>query len=678
VRAVSLLAARIRSVLVANRGEIAVRVMRTCRRLGIRTVAVYSDADAGAVHVREADEAVRIGPAPARASYLDMDAVIGAALRAGVDAVHPGYGFLSENARFAERCAAEGLVFVGPSAAAIAAMGSKIEAKRIAEAAGVPTVPGYHGEDGSPERLAQEAARIAYPVLIKASAGGGGRGMRRVLAPNDVARALEDARNEAASAFGDSTVFIEKLVQRPRHIEVQLFGDGHGNLVHLGERDCSVQRSNQKLLEETPAPNLPAAARESMIEAALKLGRAIGYDSAGTVEFVMDAEAGEPFFLEMNTRLQVEHPVTEAVTGLDLVEWQLRVAAGEALPLAQEQIRFSGHAIEARVTAERADLGFQPSHGTVLDVEAPRGVRLDSGIGAGSVVGLHYDSMLAKVIGFGRTREDALVRLGNGLESLAILGVTTIQPFLLDAIRHPIFAEGRATTGFIGEAFPEGWQPRAEDLRWLRACAAVAWLDVGRAQNEEGFRSPWALRSAVRVMGAVRPASTRLIVSDVYGSAEVEVRVSRDAVVAMVEGETVDLGRVRREDGLHLHCGTDAAERVAVTVDGPLVAAARRGLAIEARVGLRIEAISGEEGEPVHDGGSFIRAPLPGLVTKVQLPVGTRVEKGAVVLQMEAMKLVYSLTAAVDGVVAKIHVEAGATVVAGAVLAEIREDGETG
>lgn len=662
----------IRSLLVANRGEIAVRVFRTCRRLGIRTVAVYSDADAGALHVREADEAVHIGPAPARQSYLDMGAVIGAALASGVDAIHPGYGFLSENAAFAQRCADAGLLFVGPSPRAIAAMGSKIEAKRLAEAAGVPTVPGYHGDDDSPERIVAEAARIGYPVLIKASAGGGGRGMRRVDTPEDMTSALEAARQEALSAFGDERVLVEKLILRPRHLEVQLAGDRHGTLLHLGERDCSVQRNNQKVLEETPAPHLDPAVREGMLQAALTLGRAIGYDSAGTVEFVMDAQDGQPYFLEMNTRLQVEHAVTEMVTGIDLVYWQLLASAGEHLPVTQEQIAFRGHAIEARVTAERADLQFQPSHGTVAAFAAPRGIRIDSGVADGSHVGLHYDSLLAKVIAHGRTREDALARLDAGLGALSILGLPTTQPFLRDAVRHPLFSEGRATTGFIGEAFPDGWQPAAGELGELRTCAAAAWLRIGEVPAAEAWLSPWAARGGQRVMSDVRPATVSLVATDEYGTVPVEIRVAQGKVDALVDGEQIALGRVGFDGAQTIHAGTEHEERLAVVLNDGRVMLSRAGLSLSAQVSPRIALSGGPEDVAEAADETTIRAPLPGLVTKVVAPVGTLVEKGAVVLQLETMKLVYSLTAGVAGTVGVIHVEPGATVAAGAVLAEIR------
>ncbi|HMJ97840.1 MAG TPA: biotin carboxylase N-terminal domain-containing protein, partial [Reyranella sp.] len=510
----------IRSVLIVNRGEIALRVMRTCRRLGIRTIAVYSDADADAVHARAADEAIRIGPAPARASYLDMDAVLAAAKRSGADALHPGYGFLSENGSFVRRCEEAGLIFVGPSVASVEKMGSKIESKRIAEAAGVPVVPGYHGGAQDLKSLAQAAERIGFPVLIKASAGGGGRGMRRVDRAEEFEAALAGAKAEPLAAFGDDAVLLEKFILNPRHLEVQLAGDRAGGLVHLFERDCSVQRNNQKVLEEAPAPNLPGAVRTKLYDAALRLGRAIGYDSVGTIEFIMDQGSDSPYFLEMNTRLQVEHPVTELTTGIDLVEWQLLAAAGERLPLAQDHIRRHGHAIEARLTAERADRSFQPATGELSVVEAPRGLRFDSGVEAGSQVSLYYDSLLAKLIAHGGDRDEALSRLSAGLADLTLLGVPTTQAFLRDAIRHPIFAGGHATTRFIEKAFPDGWTPDADALRRLRAAACVSWAEPRMTDATSEWVSPWNRRSAVRVTTAVRPARLPLHAADEYGEVD--------------------------------------------------------------------------------------------------------------------------------------------------------------
>jgi 3-methylcrotonyl-CoA carboxylase alpha subunit len=656
-------------VLVANRGEIAVRVMRTCARLGIRTIAVYSDADANAPHVRAADDAIRIGPAPARASYLDMDAIINAAKQSEADAIHPGYGFLSENAAFVRRCDEAGIIFIGPSADAVARMGSKIESKRIAEAAGVPTVPGYHGDAQDVDSLLAATARIGFPVLIKASAGGGGRGMRRVDRAADLAGALASARAEAEAAFGDSRVLLEKFILNPRHLEVQLAGDRQGSLVHLFERDCSVQRNNQKVLEEAPAPNLPDKVRKALHDAALLLGRAIGYDSAGTVEFIMEAGDETPYFLEMNTRLQVEHPVTEFVTGIDLVEWQLLAAAGEKLPLTQDKIHLHGHAIEARITAERADREFQPATGRLVSVVPPRGQRFDSGVETGSEIGLYYDSLLAKLIAHGATRQTALARLATGLETLTLLGVATTQPFLLDAVRHPLFAEGKATTRFIETAFPGGWQANVADLTMLRAAAAALWLQPAPAGPETAWTSPWLQRSAVRVMAAERPAHTALHVADEYGEHDVEVIAGRGSIRAIVNETVVALGSISL-DGSHMIL-SDAGHDTAFTVqrDGNLVWIAHNGLAISARVELKID-LPRAPGTSDR-GGNIIDAPLHGVVSHILVAVGDTVEKGSAVMQMEAMKLIHTLTAPVSGRVAAIHCNAGDTVPAGAVLVEI-------
>jgi 3-methylcrotonyl-CoA carboxylase alpha subunit len=662
----------IRSVLVANRGEIAVRVMRTCARLGLRTIAVYSDADADAPHVRLADDAVRIGPAPARASYLDMDAIIAAAKASEADAIHPGYGFLSENAAFVRRCDEAGIIFIGPSADAVTRMGSKIESKRIAEAAGVPTVPGYHGDAQDVDSLSAAAARIGYPVLIKASAGGGGRGMRRVDRAGDLAAAVVSARAEAEAAFGDSSVLLEKFILNPRHLEVQIAGDRQGSLLHLFERDCSVQRNNQKVLEEAPAPNLSAKARNALYDAALLLGRAINYDSAGTVEFIMEAGDDAPYFLEMNTRLQVEHPVTEFITGIDLVEWQLLAAAGEKLPLAQGQIHVHGHAIEARITAERADRDFQPATGRLVSVVPPRSLRFDSGVETGSEIGLYYDSLLAKLIAHGATRESALARLAAGLETLTLLGVATTQPFLLDAIRHPLFAEGKATTRFIETAFPGGWRPDPAGLTMLRAAAAAFWLQPAEAEPQPTWTSPWAQRSAVRVMAAERPAHTTLHVTDEYGDNDVEILAGRSGIEARVGEATVALGAIACDGATMTLTHAGQATNFVVQRDGDLVRITHHGLAISAGVKLKIDLPRAPGSN--ERGGNIIDAPLHGVVAQIFVAVGDTVEKGGPVLQMEAMKLIHSLTAPVAGRIAAIHCKAGDTVPAGAVLVEITSD----
>jgi 3-methylcrotonyl-CoA carboxylase alpha subunit len=665
----------IRSVLVANRGEIAVRIMRTCRRFGIRTIAVYSDADVNALHVRTADEAVRVGPPPARASYLDMDAIIAAARKSGADAVHPGYGFLSENATFVRRCEEAGLIFIGPSAIAVERMGSKIESKGIAEQAGVPTVPGYHGTSQDGKALAAEAKRIGYPVLIKASAGGGGRGMRRVDHAKDFAEALASAKAEAEAAFGDGAVLLEKFIPNPRHLEVQLAGDRNGSLVHLFERDCSVQRNNQKVLEEAPAPNLPDAVRRRLFDAALNLGRAIGYDSAGTVEFIMEAGDDQPYFLEMNTRLQVEHPVTEFITGVDLVEWQLIAAAGESLPLKQDQIVARGHAIEARITAERADLGFRSATGDLTEVIAPRGVRVDSGVEAGSQISLYYDSLLAKAIAHGNDRAAALARLSAGLSEMGILGVPTTQAFLRDAIAQPLFRDGQATTRFIETVYPENWQPDATELLTLRAAACVTWAAPRVADAAVEWVSPWVQRSAVRVTSAARPAQLLVHIADEYSETDAEVHVTRDGIAVEIGGEKIAFARPTVVGELKLATpNTEGIFRVRHR-DG-VVQIARNGLAIVATVQPKID-MSLSHGH-VERSGNEIVAPLHGVVSKLYVAAGEAVTRGAPVLQMEAMKLIHTLSASVDGRIGAIRCAVGDTVPADSVLVEIvpNETGE--
>jgi 3-methylcrotonyl-CoA carboxylase alpha subunit len=667
-----------RSVLIANRGEIAVRVMRTCARLGLKTIAVYSDADADAPHVAAADQAVRIGPASARESYLNVDAIIAAARFAEADAIHPGYGFLSENAAFARRCEAEGLIFIGPSPDAVARMGSKIESKRIAEAAGVPTVPGYHGDAQDIDSLAAVAADIGFPILIKASSGGGGRGMRRIDRAEDLAAGLSAARGEAEAAFGDSQVLLEKFVADPRHLEVQVAGDRLGGLVHLFERDCSVQRNNQKVLEEAPAPNLPDKVRDALYGAALKLCRAINYDSVGTVEFIMDADSDAPYFLEMNTRLQVEHPVTELVTGVDLVEWQLLAAAGEPLPLAQQDIKLNGCAIEARITAERADRNFQSVTGTLSKVEPPRAMRFDSGVAAGSVVGLYYDSLLAKLIARGRSRASCIERLATGLEELTLLGMPSTQTCLRDAVRHPLFVAGQATTRFIPTAFPDGWNVDPQELRMLRAMAAARWLVPNGNEPPDVWSNPWSRRNGVRVTASVRPAITDLLLIDEYSEVELQACRGRDGISILIDGQVIALGAVVVHDDRLVTTGARGHETVAVRKDGDRIEIARKGLAINATVALVIDTSRGLAN--MEQRGNLIDAPLHGMVSQLYVAVGDTVEVGTPVLQMEAMKLIHTLGAPAAGTIAAIRCVAGETVPAGTVLVEITlentEEGE--
>ncbi len=649
----------INSLLIANRGEIAVRIIRTARRLGIRTIAVYSDADRDSSHVRAADEAIRIGPAPARDSYLRADAIIEAALRARAEAIHPGYGFLSEKPELAELCAKAGPVFVGPSADRITAMGAKIGAKQIAAKAGVACVPGYVGGDQSDARLLEEAGRIGFPVMVKASAGGGGKGMRRVFAAEELSAALDLARREAEAGFGDPALLIEKLVLRPRHLEVQIAGDKHGNLLHLFERDCSVQRNNQKVLEEAPAPNLSPAIRAKLLASAVALGNAIAYDNLGTVEFILEEGQDEPWFLEMNTRLQVEHPVTEAITGLDLVEWQLRIAAGEPLPLAQHEIRQHGHAIEARITAERADLDFRPDTGRITGYREPEGIRIDSGVAAGSEVTQFYDSLLAKAIAVGTTREAACASLAAGLKDFSILGPATTLPFLVDAIEHPSFARGEATTRFIEDAFPGGWTPRSHESGLAAALACVLALDIPNSpgsawQNLAGFRvlAPAGGLAACRVVitDGVAPglATVRQLAPGRYqvdrGDAELVISLRVYGPSVEVESD----GRVVR--GHWQRAGTDvqivlAGERHAFTVVPEIVASAAGGRA--------------------NAGSGAVSAEMPGVIAEVRVAQGDRVAAGDVVVILESMKLFLPQLAGAAGVVSAVTCRAGETVAAG-------------
>ena len=659
------------SLLIANRGEIACRIIRTCRRLGIRSIAVFSDADAGALHVALADESHRIGPAAAGASYLRADAIIAAARAHGAAAIHPGYGFLSERTELAMLCAGHGIVWVGPSPRCIAAMGSKIESKRIAAAAGVPGVPGYSGADQSEQRLREAAAEIGFPLLIKASAGGGGKGMRRVDAPDDFAAALHAARHEARAAFGDDQMLLERLLRRPRHLEVQLAGDRHGNVIHLFERECSIQRSYQKLIEEAPAAQLDPQIRDALLTRAVRLGRAVGYDSLGTVEFILEAHGREPYFLEMNTRLQVEHTVTEAITGLDLVELQLRIAAGEPLPLTQAAVVARGVAIELRVNAEDPAADHRPQLGRVGLYAAPSGpgVRVDSGIGAGSVVTPHYDSLLLKLIGSGPDRADALRTLTAALARLVVLGVGTNQAFLHDILCSPGFHEATLTTAFLAETFPDGWQAPATDPA-LPAAAAIA--AVAAAQRVAAVGGPWRQLSGFRILaGAGLPGRCRMTVRDARGTATtVDVLAEGRGYTAEIDGVRLELSVVAEPDRLRL---TNAAGAVALL---PCHVAERRvslfasGVAHAFAVQTLLATLAAGD-RTDRAVGSDIAAPMPGLVTAVHATPGQAVRKGDVVVVVEAMKLVLRLTAPADGTVQTVQCRVGQTVTGGALLVAI-------
>jgi acyl-CoA carboxylase subunit alpha len=661
---------RIRKVLVANRGEIARRVLRTLRGMGIAGVAVHSDADATAPHVREADEAVRIGPAPSGESYLAVDRLLEAARATRADAVHPGYGFLSENAEFAERCAAAGLIFIGPPPAAIRAMGSKIEAKRIMAAAGVPVIPGVSGAALDDDALTREAPSIGFPLLVKASAGGGGKGMRVVQDAGALPAALGAARREARGAFGDDTLLVERYIARPRHVELQVFADAHGHVVHLFERECSIQRRYQKVIEEAPSPAVDAALRARMGDAATAAAKAIGYVGAGTVEFVL-APDGAFYFLEVNARLQVEHPVTEMVTGLDLVRLQIEVAEGGALPFTQDALRLDGHAIEARLYAEDPARSFLPSTGTVLLWEAPDlpGVRWDAGVARGSEIGVHYDPMLAKVIAHGPARDDALARLIEAVERLGVAGVTTNRDLLLAVLRHPAFAAGELDTHFIERHLPPSARVRARDATVDRLHAIAAALQGHEMRRRAGGPVPSSIPSGWR-NNRWRPQR----VSFRIGSDAIDV----DYVAAPGGRFTVDAGGATSTAIVH-----DGEPRgLTLEIDGvrrrfSVVTAADR-VAVHSTLGttelLELPRLPAARRADVAGG---FTAPMTGVVRAVNVAVGDRVTKGQVLLILEAMKMEHELTAQAGGVVREVRVDVGQMVDPDAVLIVVTTDEET-
>jgi acetyl-CoA/propionyl-CoA carboxylase, biotin carboxylase, biotin carboxyl carrier protein len=648
------------TVLIANRGEIAVRVIRTLREMGIRSVAVHSDADAGALHTRLADVAVPIGPAPAAQSYLSIERVLEAAVRTGAQAIHPGYGFLSENVDFARACEKAGIVFIGPPVAAIEAMGDKIRAKRTVMAAGVPVVPGRTEPGMTDDEVAEAAVAVGFPVLLKPSAGGGGKGMRVVRSEDELPDAIAGARREARGSFGDDTLLVERYVGNSRHIEVQVLGDTHGNVIHLGERECSLQRRHQKVIEEAPSPLLDTASRASMGRAAVDAARAVGYTGAGTVEFIVDADLGgrgagiDFFFLEMNTRLQVEHPVTECVTGLDLVEQQIRVAAGERLPLDQSDVTLDGHAIEARLYAEDPSRGFLPQAGTVLGLVEPSGpgIRLDSSLAVGTVVGSDYDPMLAKVIAWAPTRETARARLAGALGHTAVLGVTTNAAFLRALLDDPDVVAGRLDTGLIerrGDALtlPEPPPPH------VYAAAALALLIESEPAGPVVDR--WDVPDGWR-LGEPAWTVRRLQVS---GGEPVEVRLrgrSSAAEVRVGDGEPVP-ARAFRDGG-----------RLTVSLDGLTMSyfLQHEGGTVWLAADGRVTALREQERLTAHAEGSgadgVVTAPMPGTVTVVQAAVGDEVAAGTPLLVVEAMKMEHVLTAPVAGTVAELGVTAGQTV----------------
>jgi geranyl-CoA carboxylase alpha subunit len=647
-------------ILIANRGEIACRVARTARAMGYATVAVYSDADADALHVSAADEAVRIGPPPAADSYLSIPALIAAAKRTGADAVHPGYGFLSENADFASACAAAGLVFIGPPAAAIAAMGNKAAAKRRMIEAGVPCVPGYQGADQSDATLTREAARIGFPVMVKAAAGGGGRGMRLVTAASDLAAALTSARSEAERAFGSGELILEKAVVDARHVEVQVFGDSHGNVIHLGERDCSVQRRHQKVIEEAPSPAVSPKLRATMGAAAVKAAQSIGYVGAGTVEFLLGS-IEQFYFLEMNTRLQVEHPVTELVTGLDLVAWQLRIARGEPLPLTQDQVRLDGHAIEVRLYAEDPAHQFLPQSGDIHAWVPPssEGIRVDHGLKPRDTVSPHYDPMIAKIMAHGATRDDARRRLIDALSRTAVLGLTTNAPFLKAMLAHETFASGRATTSFIGTHFPPGsanLSAPAPDAA-TRAIAAALLLDASgeRPNSTLAGWSSTGVASAPMLLahGDHKPARITLSVHD---------------------AETVTIANGDTQHTVTLETGNTAPVR-GVCVDGArqtvtaIAAKATVHLAINGAAYIFHDRLRAARSATDSTTSNELRAPMNGRVVRVLAKPGDRVAKGQCVVVLEAMKMQHEIAAPRDGTLANISAAEGQQVATRALLA---------
>lgn len=664
------------SLLIANRGEIACRVIRTARRMGVRTIAVYSDADAQAPHVKQADEAYHIGPSPAGESYLLADKILEVAKLSGAEAIHPGYGFLSENADFAEACAKAGVVFVGPPADAIRAMGLKDAAKSLMEAANVPVVPGYHGDNQDPEFLAGQADEIGYPVLIKAVAGGGGKGMRRVEVAKRFEKDLKGAKREGKSSFGDDKVLIEKYVSKPRHVEIQVFADTHGNAVYLFERDCSLQRRHQKVIEEAPAPGMPEDMRAAMGEAAVQAAKAVGYVGAGTVEFIVDASEGLKadrfYFMEMNTRLQVEHPVTEFITGEDLVEWQLRVASGEVLPRSQSELTIKGHAVEARVYAEDPAKKFLPSMGPLHHLSFPQdrvGVRVDSGVEEGGEVTMYYDPMIAKIIAHGADRGEALQRLGAALRETEIAGLRHNVGFLERALKHPRFVEADLDTHFIDDHLEDLLPVAGVDDQTALKLAALFVLSnmtkdaAARAQSSQDPHSPWHALSGWRV-GGPGFVSVELLAGD-------QLRAFKAHIVGQsyqleLDDTRIDIKIIEcSQRSIHAEIG-EREFRAGVAHKGARIYLMLAGATHEFDV---IDPLHGDDEET--SGGNAIMAPMPGKVTVVSVAVGDQVAKGDPILTIEAMKMEHTLTAPLDGEVLLLPYSVGDQVDEGVRLAEI-------
>ena len=635
-------------ILIANRGEIACRVIRTAKARGYRTVAVYSAADAGALHVRLADQAVNIGPPPVRESYLNSAALIAAAKLAGADAVHPGYGFLSENAEFAQACLDAGLVFIGPPPAAIQAMGNKAAAKRLMIAAGVPCVPGYQGADQSDDGLIEQAARIGFPVMVKAAAGGGGRGMRLVDKPTDLAKALAGARSEATNAFGSGELILEKAVSEPRHIEIQVFADSHGNVIHLGERDCSIQRRHQKVIEEAPSPAVSTELRAAMGDAAVAAARAIDYVGAGTVEFLLDP-AGHFYFLEMNTRLQVEHPVTEEITGLDLVAWQLQVAAGERLPLEQHEVKIGGHAIEARLYAEDPYRNFLPQSGSIVAWEPPAGagIRVDHGLQKAQEISPYYDPMIAKVIAHGRTRDEARRRLATALDDTLVLGLNCNRRFLAAMLRHPAFAAGQATTGFIASHFgpKSAAMARPQPTEAMLALAAVLLFEATATEGDPSVSNWRSTGAAAWPMRLANGDRTHAAVVTCTGE---------DAFAVELDGGPIEIDVVDwHESSVRFSIGgLQQSARYAFAGDQLHLDLA--GITASFRDTMLAAPAAGTgAGDAQH------LAPMNGRIVSVLAKPGDKVSRGQRIVILEAMKMQHEIAAQRDGVIDQVAVKEG-------------------
>ncbi|MEN9688500.1 MAG: hypothetical protein RI998_497 [Pseudomonadota bacterium] len=662
-------------ILIANRGEIACRVATTARRMGIRTVAVYSDADASSAHVQACDEALHIGGHAPQDSYLQWQRILQAALQTGAQAIHPGYGFLSENADFANACQQAGVVFIGPSSASIQAMGLKAASKQLMEKAGVPLVPGYHGADQAPDLLAQQAKTIGFPVLIKASAGGGGKGMRIVTQAADFAEALASCQREARNSFGDDAVLIEKYVQRPRHIEIQVFGDSHGHTIHLHERDCSVQRRHQKVLEESPAPGLSDELRARMGAAAVAAAQAVQYVGAGTVEFIVEqSEHGmDFFFMEMNTRLQVEHPVTEAVTGLDLVEWQLRIAAGEPLPLTQAQVQVHGHAIEARICAETPDNDFLPATGHLHVLRAPQAsrfepgaVRLDSGVRPGDEISPHYDSMIAKLIVHGDNRAQALARLDQALSELHIVGVANNVAFLRQVVRSPSFSTAQLDTALIERDKAVLFNQQPLSVHWAVA-SAVAQRLVSEQTVATGWRDPWSHTDSWLVQGVSQRQWT-VAHGDQLLQAQLT-RHTRGEDVLHVSDQTHVFQHAVQGDGLLLQWGPHRWQARVDLVQGVAHVFADQGACSLTWIDPLAHAAQDASA------GGNLSAPMPGKLLSFAVRVGDKVSAGQALAVMEAMKMEHTVAAPAAGTVAELLFSPGDQVSEGAPL--LRLDLET-